>query len=512
MTVTQIFGPPGCGKTTALMDILEEALRDGIHPSRIAVCSFSRKAINEFADRAVARFDVDRKQFTHMRTLHSTAFRALGINKDDVMSRKDYETLGAMMGEVFVSNARPDDGMLLPWGYDKGTRYMAIIDRARYRMSTIEDEWRFHQTYGMTRAKCHQIKGQMDLYKERLLKFDFVDMIDYYIQNIEPPALDLFILDEGQDLTPLQWVMAKKIADSAERTFTAGDDDQAIHEWAGATAKSFVEFGDERRILTQSYRLPEKIFSVADRIVRRIRSRVPKEYHPTGDTGELHWHYKLSDVPLGKGSITIMARTNAIAKGLALEVHNMGYYYSLAGKPPVTPAKISALKTWRALKAGDEVHLPDIKTLYENVPKQGPRSVVKRGASSLLDAAAPGEVFTTDSLVRNYGLREEALDREDFDVLGLGDHLSQYLRRIELMGEDVTKDPRIKIGTIHSMKGGEDDICVLYTGISKFIEETSSMESEHRVFYVGVTRAKRVLHIVEPPLYERGQRNYRYEI
>ena len=109
-------------------------------------------------------------------------------------------------------------------------------------------------------------------------------------------------------------------------------------------------------------------------------------------------------------------------------------------------------------------------------------------------------------------MREEALDREEFDVLALGDHLSQYLRRIELMGEDVTKDPRIKIGTIHSMKGGEDDICVLYTGISKFIEETSSIEGEHRVFYVGVTRAKRVLHIVEPPLYERGQRNYRYEI
>ena len=512
MTTTQIFGPPGCGKTTALMDILDEALRDGIHPSRIAVCSFSRKAINEFADRAVDRFDVDRKQFTHMRTLHSTAFRALGINRDDVLSRKDYETLGAMLGEVFLSNARPDDGMLLPWGHDKGTRYMAIIDRARYRMAAIEDEWRFHQTYEMTVAKCHQIRAQMDLYKERLFKFDFVDMIEHYVQNIEPPALDLFILDEAQDLTPLQWEMAKKISRSAERTFTAGDDDQAIHEWSGADAASFVEFGDERRILTQSYRLPQKIFSVSDRIVRRIRSRVPKDYSPTQDIGAVHWHNKLSDVPLGEGSITIMARTNAIAKGLAAEVHNMGYYYSLAGVPPVTPEKISALKTWRALRSGDEVLLPDVKTLYENVPKQGPRSVVKRGASSLLDAAAPGELFTFDSLIRNYGLREEALDRKEFDVLGLGEHLSQYLRRIELMGEDVTKDPRIKIGTIHSMKGGEDDICVLYTGISKFIGETSSIEGEHRVFYVGVTRAKKELHIVEPPLYERGHRNYRYEI
>jgi superfamily I DNA/RNA helicase len=38
------------------------------------------------------------------------------------------------------------------------------------------------------------------------------------------------------------------------------------------------------------------------------------------------------------------------------------------------------------------------------------------------------------------------------------------------------------------------------------------LEGEHRVFYVGVTRAKRVLHIVQPPLYDRNHRNYRYEI
>jgi superfamily I DNA/RNA helicase len=190
----------------------------------------------------------------------------------------------------------------------------------------------------------------------------------------------------------------------------------------------------------------------------------------------------------------------------------MGYYYALSGKPPVTPEKIRALSTWRTLAAGGEVFLPQIKDLYQNVPKQGPRAVLKRGASSLLDAAAADERFTMDSLVRNYGMREDAVDRAAFDVLALGDHLSQYLRRIELMGEDITKEPRIKIGTIHSMKGGEDDICVLFTGTNRFIEETASLEGEHRVFYVGVTRAKRVLHIVQPPLYDRNHRNYRYEI
>lgn len=513
MTVTQIFGPPGCGKTTALMDVLDDALQQGVHPADIAVCSFSRKAIGEFLDRAVDRFGMDRKQFQNMRTLHSTAFRALSINKDDVMSKEDYDRLGAILGEVFNNAPNPDDGILMPWGYDKGSKYLSIITRARYRMVSLEEEWAHHQTFGMSLVKCRQIQRQMEHYKQQFFKLDFVDMIEQYNEIIEPPRNKLFILDEAQDCTPLQWWMAKKIAAAADRTFIAGDDDQAIHEWNGASAKSFVDFGDERRVLTQSYRLPEAVFELADRVVRRIRTRVPKEYHPTGERGAVFWHRKLSDVPLDRGSITIMARTNAIARMLALEVHNMGYYYSLSGNPPIPKSKIDTIRIWRTLASGQSISLAEVKHMYENLPKQGPGAALQRGATKLLDAALPEEVFTPDSLCEKYGLKVRPEDRDVLEVLKLGDHLIQYLRRIERMGEDLTQDPRIKISTIHAMKGGEDDICVLFTGTNKFIEETASMEGEHRVFYVGITRTKEVLHIVEPPLYDfSGKRNYRYEI
>jgi superfamily I DNA/RNA helicase len=512
MTVTQIFGPPGCGKTTALMDILEDALRQGTHPSRISVCSFSRKAINEFVDRAVTRFDMDRKQFMHMRTLHSTAFRALGLRKGDVLTSEDYRRVGAMVGESFDDVREANEGTLLPWGYDNGAKYLAIISRARYRMVSIDEEWASHQTFNMSKAKCRQIAAQIEEYKSKLGKLDFIDMIQHYIDRAEVPHFDLFILDEAQDLTPLQWLMAKKISANSERTFTAGDDDQAIHEWNGADAKSFIDFGDERRILSQSYRLPRSVFDVSDRIVRRIVNRVRKDYRPLDREGRVVWHNRISDVPLDSGSITIMARTNGIAKTLASYVHEQGYYYSLHGKPVLSPEKITTIKGWRALADGDEIDLPTVKSLYENLPKQGPRAVIKRGSIKLLEAAMPGETFTSESLQKHYGMKVSPEDSDVFEVMGLGDHLTTYLRRIEKMGEDLTKDPRIKISTIHAMKGGEDDICVLYTGTTKFIEQTASAESEHRVFYVGVTRAKKTLHIVEPPLYEGPRRNYLYSI
>jgi hypothetical protein len=48
-------------------------------------------------------------------------------------------------------------------------------------------------------------------YKQGMMKFDFTDMIDTYTKDIETPDLDLLIVDEAQDLTPLQWDMVAKM-------------------------------------------------------------------------------------------------------------------------------------------------------------------------------------------------------------------------------------------------------------------------------------------------------------
>jgi len=81
----------------------------------------------------------------------------------------------------------------------------------------------------------------------------------------------------------------------------------------------------------------------------------------------------------------------------------------------------------------------------------------------------------------------------------------QYFRALVKRGEDVRK-PRIKLSTIHAMKGGEDDNILLMTESAYPCVETRYPDDEHRIFYTGVTRTKKELHIVET-----GSK-YRYDI
>ena len=96
-----IYGPPGTGKTTKLLDIIEDAIANGVDPQRIAFLSFTRKAAQEAVDRACVKFNLDQKHFHHFRTLHSLAFRWVGMKTEDVIKPPDMRFLGKKLGVVF---------------------------------------------------------------------------------------------------------------------------------------------------------------------------------------------------------------------------------------------------------------------------------------------------------------------------------------------------------------------------------------------------------------------------
>ena len=65
----RIFGPPGTGKTTTLLNMLDSALENGVSANTIAFLAFTRKAANEAKERASNRFHLDpEKDLFYFRT------------------------------------------------------------------------------------------------------------------------------------------------------------------------------------------------------------------------------------------------------------------------------------------------------------------------------------------------------------------------------------------------------------------------------------------------------------
>ena len=71
-----VLGPPGTGKTTKLLTLVEQYLQKGIAPDRIGYFAFTRRAAHEAIERACLRFKLVKRDLPYFRTLHSLAFFA----------------------------------------------------------------------------------------------------------------------------------------------------------------------------------------------------------------------------------------------------------------------------------------------------------------------------------------------------------------------------------------------------------------------------------------------------
>ncbi len=91
-------------------------------------------------------------------------------------------------------------------------------------------------------------------------------------------------VDEFQDINPLDLALLKAIAERNRATVTiAGDDDQAIFEWRGATPEyildpdRFIGLGFRTYTLGVNYRSPSNIVGHSQRLISNNSRRVPKQ-------------------------------------------------------------------------------------------------------------------------------------------------------------------------------------------------------------------------------------------
>ena len=89
-------------------------------------------------------------------------------------------------------------------------------------------------------------------------------------------------------------------------------------------------------------------------------------------------------------------------------------------------------------------------------------------------------------------------DKPWHEVLKIAEKERIYISSVRRMGDKIlTNNPRIKLSTIHKAKGGDADNVAILLDTSRACAESRDQDSEVRTFYVGLTRAKKTLHIIE---------------
>ena len=499
-----IFGPPGCGKTYTLINVVRDALKKGTPPDKIGFVSFSRKSVEEARSRVAAELNLTEEDTPWFRTLHSTGFQWLGFKKEQVMSKYDYRNIGNEVGLVFDNNtARNSQDGLISVSAREGNKYLEIIHRSIMRCVSLEEQLTDTEDYTLHWSLLKKLDAVYNNFKKENDKVDFTDMIKGFVKGGSAPSLDLLIVDEAQDLTPLQWRQVNVMKENTKEIWYAGDDDQCIHRWNGVSVTDFIRACDNIEILNQSYRIPTSVFSVANRIVKRISYRQSKDWHPMMKPGSVNYHLNMFDVDIDQGSWTIMARTNKIVQSIANSLREDGYLFNLYGSPSLNQNMINNMKTWELLQKGSKLPLQMIKDLYAALPKMGSNAKIKRGITKQLDFLEHDLILGYDDLVSNYGMIAPK-DTSSRDMLSVSKDDRFYMDALTRRGEDF-ESPRIDISTIHAMKGGEDDNIMLMSESSRACVRNQNQDDEHRVFYTGVTRTKENLHIVETESENRYQ-------
>ena len=522
----RVFGPPGTGKTHYLARQVARAVQT-LPAEKIVVVSFTKAAAEEIASR------VEGENGVKVGTLHSFCYNALlaGDIADSPKWLKKWNR--EVIGEpsLILKTTGAD-----PLARDSGGRSLEQTFLLRARMIPLE-EWTSYQreAYG----KWREWKSKEDLK-------DFTDLIEECLRDIDtmPGEPEIGFFDEVQDFSALELALVRKWGAHMRQIVMAGDDDQSIYGFKGASAQAFLTpdvSADRKLFLRKSYRLPSKIKEYADRWISQVREREIKEYEPHAEGGVIE-HSPWLSWKDPQGSMTrilkeVDAGNNVMVLGTCrymlspirqlLDNRGIVFHNPYQRKDrwwnPLNPCKgaarsvLSYLRphagTWDTPRLWTWSELNDWAAVLDTKKfkfSRGMKAEIKRKGK---DEATCDVVLTEAEMLTV--LNTEDTDVVEFflesveagDVLWFKEHIAHRhmtkamrmaLRVVDRTGSgaELKREPKITLGTIHSVKGGECDTVFVFPDLSLagYAEWNRDRDSITRLFYVALTRAsKRVV-------------------
>ena len=458
----KIYGPPGTGKTFRLIRRVNAYVRTGTPYHKIGYFAFTKKAAKE----ARERIGVDEKQVPYFQTLHAFCFHLLNLNESDIMQPHHYEALGKKLNIRVNFNDKYNEEQT--HFLTCNNPYFQMIQRSINKDIPLREEFNLNEHDRKDIDSWDTLKHihiNLQEYKTKMHLLDFNDLVKKVIDSKKFPKLKAIFIDEAQDLSPLQWQLYDKLKENCDDIYLAGDDDQAIFAWAGADVNRFIKEPANERVLRYSRRVSRAVQEQSQIAVSKIAGiRKHKEYLPRAQEGFASHINNLGQIDLTKGKWLILTRTKSNLLDIMKELKSKNIYYqSNKGKSFNVGIYNGAMAYTKWIREG-KLEEKEINDVREYIPS-GNWNPEKNWY----------DIFVAD--------QKEIL----------------YIRNIISGGEKLYENARIWLSTIHAIKGGEEDnvILSLHQGskVQKSIRlSVDKQDEEHRVWYVGITRARNNLY------------------
>ena len=518
----RVVGPPGCGKTTWLIQQVEEAVTAG---RTVLISSLTKAAAAEIGGRGLPI------HWDSLGTLHAHCYHALGQpeiahGRDKIEQWNEDEPEYRMsLGSTDLAG-KIDGDNLEPVRETLGDVLLDLYQIHRARMDTERMPARV-VAFGQRWKTWKEANGLMD----------FTDMIEMCLRDVElaPSAPNMMFVDEAQDLNLMEMSLIRKWGAATDSLHIVGDPDQAIFTWRGAdpTAFTAAQIPQENRlILAQSYRVPRAVHAQAVRWISRIKGREPVEYRPRDHDGNVKsidatWRYPGPAVVdaeryLSDG-MTVMFLTTCsyMLEYLIKELRNSGTPFhnpyrrrngawnplqKRQGQTSTADRVLAFLQMGIAGMWSAE----DIIRWTEMVRVKGVLNANGRQTAKNLTDEDDGGVnwdnirltLTQDAI--EAGLTGD-LDFFEENLTAAKKPAAKFPLAIarNLGPESLMETPRICVGTVHSVKGAEADVVYVFPDVSRagmreWTRGPTQQASVFRLFYVAMTRARDTLVICTP--------------
>lgn len=279
---------PGSGKTFVLTRHIRYLIKEmHIEPHHILVITFSKAAANEMQKRFIELMD-DEYYPVRFGTFHSIFFHLLSkyehYKTSDILTnsqkKKYVKTVLIQMNYSNKSDTEAVENILSKISYIKNHTKESFHDIEK-EIPHFSEIYKRYESLARMEHKL-DFDDMMLLCHQMLIKRP--DILEEYKKEIEH-----VLIDEYQDINPIQYELVKKIIKPHKNLFVVGDDDQSIYGFRGCDPNIMLTFKEEfshGNIITfpYNYRCTQAIVDTAGNVISHNTKRYKKEIHAYKET------------------------------------------------------------------------------------------------------------------------------------------------------------------------------------------------------------------------------------